>query len=313
MSRDYKLYELSHELFENLCSRICKIILGEGFINFSEGKDGGRDGKFEGRAMVFPSKTKPYQGKFIIQAKHTTNAVGTCSDGKFSKVLREEIPKIKRLQDNKELEHYFLLTNRKLAGNQESIIQKKIRDEVPLVNSVSIWGKETIHLFLDDNKALHGDFGFNHARSPLVILAEDLSKVIKEFSHIFSKNTIANRGGGGKDFLYVKIEKKNEINSLSEDYYNHIKDDSERYFHYIQNFLKAPRNSELRTLYNDTAYDFKGVIISRRDDYEKFDQILEDLYSEAFSQLKKCSVNKKVLKLFIHFMYFNCDIGSKEE
>jgi hypothetical protein len=59
---------------------ICQEILGCGLIEFSKGKDGGRDGKFIGTANQFPSEKDTWNGKFIIQAKHTENAIATCSD-----------------------------------------------------------------------------------------------------------------------------------------------------------------------------------------------------------------------------------------
>ena len=67
----YPLNELSSGEFENVVSSICEEILGTGTFIFSEGKDGGRDAKFTGRANYFPSKALPWEGKFIIQAKHT--------------------------------------------------------------------------------------------------------------------------------------------------------------------------------------------------------------------------------------------------
>lgn len=47
---DYHLYDLHASEFENLVNSICQKILGTGVISFSDGKDGGRDGKFTGTA-----------------------------------------------------------------------------------------------------------------------------------------------------------------------------------------------------------------------------------------------------------------------
>ena len=66
---DYHLYNLNPAEFENLVNTICQEILGTGVVTFSEGKDGGRDGKFTGTAQAYPSLNKPWSGKFIIQAK----------------------------------------------------------------------------------------------------------------------------------------------------------------------------------------------------------------------------------------------------
>ena len=108
-----------------MCSQVCIKVLGEGFVNFASGKDEGKDGKFEGKANSFPSQNKPYEGKFIIQAKHTTNPIASCSDSQFNKLLNEEIPKIKNLNEKGELEHYFILTNRKITWRDRKLRFKK--------------------------------------------------------------------------------------------------------------------------------------------------------------------------------------------
>ena len=146
-NRDYRLHELTHQKFEELCSKICIRVLGEGFINFAQGRDGGRDGRFEGKANALPSESKPYEGKFIIQAKHTTHPCVSCSDTQFKSVITKEIPKIQRLNKNNELDYYLLLTNRKLTGEQESKIQQQLKTEVPQVSAIIIWGKERVQSF----------------------------------------------------------------------------------------------------------------------------------------------------------------------
>ena len=93
--KTYPLNELSTQEFENLVIAICEKILGIGTINFSEGPDGGQDGKFTGTANCFPSEKEPWKGKFIIQAKRTINQLASCSDVNFiPKVIDKEIKKI---------------------------------------------------------------------------------------------------------------------------------------------------------------------------------------------------------------------------
>ena len=307
----YRLDELMWQQFEGLCSEICVRILGEGFVNFANGKDAGKDGKFEGKANSFPSEEKPYEGKFIVQSKHTTNPTESCSGNSFDVVINKEVPKIKKLHANDELNHYFLLTNRKLTGGYEGEFQRKIKKEVPGITAL-IWGKERIHLFLDNNTSLHDKFGFNNLRSPLEIRPEDLKKIIEKFRDYIPHDS-SSEENVGKDFNYTVIDKKNSINKLSNNYYKYIKENSEKHFHSIKNFLENPRNETYRKMYNDTAYDFKGVIISRRHEYDNFDGVLEDLFTRSYSTFKGEDIDKALLKVFIHFMYFSCDIGEKED
>lgn len=104
---DYRLELLSEDNFENLINRICQEVLGTGVISFSKGKDGGRDGKFIGVSQSFPSVTKHWNGKFIIQAKHTDNPIASCSDNDFQTITNKEIKKIKKLKEENEVDCYL--------------------------------------------------------------------------------------------------------------------------------------------------------------------------------------------------------------
>ena len=92
MNQKYPLHNLNDKDFEDLSALICKKILGTGTVVFSTGKDGGRDAKFTGKANNFPSEEPPWDGKFIIQAKHTTNPIASCSDSEFQTILKKELP-----------------------------------------------------------------------------------------------------------------------------------------------------------------------------------------------------------------------------
>ena len=307
----YRLEELVWVQFEDLCNDICIGILGDGYVNFSSGRDGGKDGIFEGKANSFPSQSQPYEGKFIVQSKHTTNPIASCSDSEFNTIINKEVQKIKKLHTSRELDHYLLLTNRKLTGGYEGKFQERIRGNVPEITA-SIWGRERIHSFLDHNTCLHDKFGFNRLRSPLNVRPEELKKVIEQFRKHIPNSPSRNEDIGG-DFDYIGLDKKNSINNLSSEYCQYIREDSEKHFHDIKIFLENPRNNNYLKMYNDTVYDFKGVIIAKRHEYCKFDEVLEDLFSKSYDKLKVQGIDKALLKVFIHFMYFSCDIGQKEE
>jgi hypothetical protein len=87
-----------------------------------------RDAKFVGTAGLHPSKAAPWIGTTIIQAKHTNGYNRNFSESDFfsttatNTVLGKEIPRIKKLRTNKQLDHYMLFANRRLAGNAESEI-----------------------------------------------------------------------------------------------------------------------------------------------------------------------------------------------
>src|SRR4051794_5756836 len=97
MRQDYRLYELNDAEFEELVVRICVRWLGAGVTPFAPGKDGGRDGKFQGKAECFPSTASPIEGHVVIQAKHVATFDKSCSGKDFERLLKKEHPKIGRL------------------------------------------------------------------------------------------------------------------------------------------------------------------------------------------------------------------------
>jgi hypothetical protein len=92
---DYHLHNLEDSQFENMVNTICQEILGTGVICFSQGKDGGRDGKFTGTAQKYPSLKGSWKGKFIIQSKHSNNPMASCTDKEFEAIINKEIIKFK--------------------------------------------------------------------------------------------------------------------------------------------------------------------------------------------------------------------------
>jgi hypothetical protein len=79
-----------------------------------------------GTAELHPSKAAPWVGTTIIQVKHTIGYNRSFSESEFfsttamNTVLSKEIPRIKKLRDKKQLDHYMLFANRRLTGNADS-------------------------------------------------------------------------------------------------------------------------------------------------------------------------------------------------
>ncbi|MCP4213061.1 MAG: restriction endonuclease [bacterium] len=116
MRKGWPLNELSWQEFEKLTILLCERILGTGTILFAEGKDGGRDAVFKGAARRFPSESKPWEGKFIVQAKHTGKRPAKCSDPDFQGILKKEVKKLNKLIRRNEVDYYLIFTNRQYSG-----------------------------------------------------------------------------------------------------------------------------------------------------------------------------------------------------
>ena len=125
----YAYENLGDEQFETLVVFLCQKLLGVSVQGFSKGPDGGRDAKFVGTAELHPSKAAPWVGITIIQAKHTNGYNRNFSESDFyntkeksKSILGDELPRIKSLRETKQLDHYMLFANRRLAGNAQSEI-----------------------------------------------------------------------------------------------------------------------------------------------------------------------------------------------
>jgi hypothetical protein len=302
----YRLYELHDEEFEQLVVQICIHVLGTGTFSFAVGKDGGRDGRFTGTAQAYPSRIKPLAGKFVIQAKHTRNGAASCSDRDFTQIVKTEIRRIKALIKSGELEHYLLFTNRRMTGVKDAKVRKLLA-AVRNLKSGNVMGRETITSFLVSNHKIWRDLGFNTDESPFRVNPTDLVTVIRSFhSAIVGDQNVFK---SATNFVHVKKQKKNRLNKLSDEYYEYIQEMSLPHFDRIKRFLEDSRNEQLRAMYHDAADDLRGKIITFRDRFTSFDEVLTYLYDEIVREGSILTGQKRLVRIFLHYMYFDCDIG----
>ena len=307
----YRLDLKSEDDFEKIIVKICRDVLGIGATGFAKGKDGGRDGRFEGKAQKYPSTSGSWSGKFIIQAKHTTNSEASCSDNEFfgnkTSTIALEIVKIKKLKSEDEIDNYLCFTNRKLTGNKESEIRNEIKDKTEVEN-VAIHGIE----FIEDNltKEIIKIFGLNRNIVPFEFYEKDIQEVIvlfgQESEKLKEKTPLK-----GEDFFRPAIDVKNRLNNLSDAFFkNIIQDNSLKYFKQIEDFLKDPINIKFAKSYEKTASELKQKIEVNREDFEKFEKAFEHLYLYIFDEdSKEIIEHRNLIYVFLHFMYYNCDIG----
>ncbi|MCD4732319.1 MAG: restriction endonuclease [Bacteroidales bacterium] len=311
---NYRLEYISEDDFERLVNMICHEILGCGVIEFSKGKDGGRDGKFTGTANKFPSEKEPWEGKFVIQVKHTENPIATCSDKDFqNKIQKQEIPKIKKLKESNELDNYLLFTNRKLSGVKGTRLAQKIKKEIG-IDHVEIIGKEIINRYLSQYKYIVKEFGLNKYVLAFEFTDNDLKELVIEFMKEMKsdKESLKTAVESVKnDFTYIDKELKNEKNKLGKKYFQSIiKESSLLHFAKIDEFLQNPINTELSDMYADSAFELKNLITVKRDEFGAFEEIFIHVYNFVCARNPKLQ-NRRFIYVFLHYMYFNCDIGRK--
>ncbi|PVX44931.1 hypothetical protein C8C85_0689 [Flavobacterium sp. 103] len=301
----YPLENLTDTEFENLVALICSEILGIGTVIFTDGKDGGRDAKFYGKANNFPSKSKPWDGKIVIQAKHTDKINASCSDSPFQTILKNSvIPAINKLKTDKKIEYYLLFTNRKLSGIQDAKIEDVFEEKTGIENRLI--GLETIELWLKKYPSIAKALNLNKLLLPLSFDENDLKEIINSFSKIDKKK------GDLSKIPKRDIEKKNELNNLSNEYFSNVIKKNLIYLDQIRDFLMDPINDEFLNKYENTIDDINEEIIVHRDEFDKFDLIFNYLYKFIIESNPELKSKRSLVRLFLHYMYYNCDIGINE-
>ena len=305
---------LSDEEFESLVIRIGKEILGIGCKTFSIGKDGAKDSWFTGTANYFPSKAEPWTGTFNIQAKHTKVQNASCSDNDFSvnqtSILAKEITRLNEVKKATPFDNYILFTNRKLSGEKVSLIQK-LKDGIG-VKYADIIGREQIDTYLNDYPHIAHQFGLSMFTSPLRFFEKDLRDVIIVFAGQ-RKGISTEAKSYITSFIAIDKEKKNELNNLSKEYFEFIKSHSLQYFDEIENFLRDPKNETYTRMYSNTISDLQDAITIERNRFNEFEHIIKHLVDfTVVNNEDKLKDLRKIVRVFIHFMYFNCDIGRTE-
>lgn len=307
--------DLSDDQFETLIVLLCQHLLGISVQGFAKGPDGGRDAKFVGTTQHYPSATAPWTGTVIVQAKHTNGYNRSFAESDFfsrstaNTVLGKEIPRIKALRDAKQLDHYMLFANRRLAGNTETELREHIAAQCGLpIASISLSGVEQLELWLKRFPDLVTRADIDRVDSPLIVNPDDLAEVVQ---------ALAQQRAGLAALLdapptsRVTYDQKNAVNNMTAAY---AKEQRQRYLKetkQIAAFLAAPENLELLRLYESAVEEFQLKIIAKRKDYQTFDEVMEYLVNLLFGRdaVLRQRHHKRLTRAVLFYMYWNCDIG----
>ncbi len=312
---DYRLELLHADDFEGLTNTICQKLFGMGVVTFSTGKDGGRDGKFAGTANKYPSETAQWTGNFIVQAKHTANHSASCADNEFHSLLQKEIPKIKKLKANGDIDNWIIFTNRKYSAITGEALLKKLKKDTGLDNIV-IFGKEHLNNHLiNPNRDIIKQYKLDQLHIPFDFSDEEIKEIILAFkSHLKNMDAelLAKVEQVKYDFTIIDIKAKNKKNGLGDEYHkNEIMASSLMEFEKIQHFLNAPINSELKEYYFDIAAELSQIITIKRDNFDAFEEIFHFIYQRVCDGEIALKGSKRHITTFLHYMYFECLIGKK--
>ena len=309
----YAYEDLSEDQFERLAVLLCRHLLGMGVQGFAKGVDGGRDAKFIGVAQLLPSKAAPWNGTVIVQAKHTSGYNRSFSEGDFfspksqNTIVGKEVPRIKKLREGNQLDHYMLFANRKLTGNAESDIRGHIAERCDLpTSSIMLCGLEQLESWLKEFPDVPGKANLDPIDSPLIVSPDDLSEVVQALArHMHDAGTESDTPPTPR----TSYEMKNKVNNMSDEYAKALRKRYLKETSQVKFFLAAPENEELLRMYESVVEEFQFKIISKRRDYQSFDEVMEYLLDLLFKRDPLLNANKRLTRAMLFYMYWNCDIG----
>lgn len=117
------------------------------------------------------------------------------------------------------------------------------------------------------------------------------------------------------DFGSISIEKKNELNNLSQSFYHEIiARDYEPYFFELDIFLKERASEDLQGLVGKIIKSLNKKIMAGAHEFESFEGLLVSIENTLLdSQYNYLSDKEDSISLFLYYLYANCFIGRKTE
>lgn len=117
--------------FQDLCATVLAEVLGQTFITFAPGPDGGRDGAFRGK---WKNDASEMTGAFVVQCKHSSKKSASLTSASLS----SEYDKISSLHKRGLANTYVIITNMSITAQAEAAIVDHIRSLGP--KHVALYG-----------------------------------------------------------------------------------------------------------------------------------------------------------------------------
>jgi hypothetical protein len=310
----YPFEDLDDAQFERLVVQCARKLFGKGVQAFAPGKDGGRDALFDGTAESFPSKASPWTGKTVIQAKHTLGTNQHFSEKGFgdaapSSVISKEIPRIRNLVEEGDLDNYLLFSNRRLGGVAGPKIAKRIaRDCGVPENQVHLAGTERLSDLVAEFPEVLTLAKIDPVDGPLLVSSENLAELILAIA-----DELAPAQAIAKPVDRLPYERKNELNSMTPEFAKRLESNYLGRTKQIESFLADPANSDSVQRYEAAVEDFQLKIIAKRKNHQTFDEVFNHLVEVLIKRDGVLAREPALVRAVLFFMYWHCDIGLSED
>ena len=155
---DYNLSKLNSREFEHLVQSLSTKVIGPGIVIFGDGPDGGREATFDG-VIPYPTRTDPWHGYGVVQAKFLQRSSGSKKDGDWVLAqLDSELAKYTNPESGLRIPDYFIfatnvvLTAVKETGSKDKVLARleAFKNQHSL-KAVELWDYDKIRVLLDNN------------------------------------------------------------------------------------------------------------------------------------------------------------------
>lgn len=186
------------------------------------------------------------------------------------------------------------MTN-EIVINQSQALGSSGSQEINIDQSTYNYPLVYKHLIKTHNGAI--TFDPNSLRDVIVVIASEYDELEQK----------------PNDFGSISIENKNELNNLSQSFYDEIiARDYEPYFFELDKFLKQRASEDLQGLVGKIVKSLNKKIIAGCKDFESFEDILMSIENALLdSQYSSLSNKEDSISLFLFYLYANCFIGRK--
>ena len=208
----------------------------------------------------------------------------------------------------------MLFSNRSLTGGAKPKIIEYIAKNTGLNSyDIGIFGIDDLNYYLDCYPHIVNMRSIN--LEPLniapTINLNELSEVIGQFSKVFEDENVQ------KELLptiRTSYKEKNKLNNLRDETAKELEKLYMKYIFQIDQFLKDPQNYQVLKSYQESIEEFQlQYIIPKQIELDYFDCIYNELVSYLTSRDYVLSKNRRLTRMMVFYMYWNCDIGKSND
>lgn len=188
------------------------------------------------------------------------------------------------------------------------------RDQINIQQSQGIGssGKQSIHI----DRSVHNHYPnvYKHLVKTHIGAITFNPMQLREVVEIVSEN-YEDIEQSPRDFNTISIEKKNILNSLSQEFYDDvIARDYEPYFMELDIFFRQRSSEDLQKLVGKISRSLNKNIRLTSNKIDSFESLLASIeHSLLDSQFEELNGKEDSITLFLYYLYANCFIGRKTE